>query len=225
MAPYKVITANFPGNEAIQVQHREHDNLPLHVKGSAQWKADHNLGPGYYIPSTFTSTCVPKPIEFINNTWHGLFYEHRRLWTKASLAIPQRHNNFGLGFWGISEPEHPDYQPPTQEATTSTLPIEVDTFDPPDLPRHSDPEIDAIAANLDTTAMLQGTHPLDPPTRMSVEATVIAAPTPAPTSRGLKGVAPGIFSGDRSRSETFLNDFALYQLINRNNESMNIPFY
>lgn len=225
MAPYTVITANFQGEEAIKIQHQNTDNLPLHVKGSAQWRSDHNLGPGYFIPSTFTSTCVPEPIEFINNTWYGLFYEHHHLWTRASSAIPQRHNNFSLGFWATSEPEHPDYQPPTETATTLVLPIEVDTLDPPNLPQHTDPMIGAIAADLDTTATLQGTHPLDPPTRMSVEATVVATPAPAPTSGGLKGVAPSIFSRDWSRSETFLNDFVLYQMINRNNESMKIPFY
>ena len=226
MATYEKITVNFQGDEAIQIQARHTDDLPLHVKGSAQWRSDARSGPGYFIPATFTSTRVPEPVEFLNNAWHGLFYEHRRLWTRASSAIPQRRNTFGLGFWGIHEPDHPDYQPPAEQSSTSAPPIEIDTIDPPELPQHTDPTIDVIAAGLDQVASLQGTLPLDPPTTMSADATVAApVPTPAPTSGGLKGVAPSIFSGDRSRSETFLNDFLLYQMINRNNESMKIPFY
>ena len=226
MATYETITVNFQGNEAIQIQARHTDDLPLHVKGAAQWRSDACSGPGYFIPATFTSTHIPEPVEFLNNAWYGLFYEHRRLWTRASSAIPQRHNTFGLGFWGIHKPEHPDYQPPAEQSSTSAQQIEIDTIDPPELPQHPDPTIDAIAAGLDQVASLQGTLPLDPPTTMSADATVTApAPAPAPTSGSLKGVAPSIFSGDRSRSETFLNDFVLYQMINRNNESMKIPFY
>ena len=199
MAPYEVITANFPSDKAIQIQRREHDDLPLHVKGSAQWRADKRLGPGYYIPRTFTSTRVAEPIEFINNTWHGLFSKHQCLWTRASATIPQRCNTFGLGFWGIHEPEHPDYQPPAEQSNKSAPPIEVDIINPPDLPQHSDPSIDTIAASLDVVASLQGTLPLDPPTTMSADATTTApAPTLAHTSGGLKGVGPGIFSGDQS---------------------------
>ena len=226
MVTYETITVDFQGDKAIQLQPRRTDNLPLHVKGSAQWRTDARSGPGYFIPATFTSTRLPEPVEFINNAWHGLFYEHCRLWTRASLAIPQCRNTFGLGFWGIHEPEHPNYQPPAEQSSASVQQIEVDTINPPELPQHPDPTIDTIAAGLDQVTSLQGTLPLDPPTTMSADATTVApAPTPAHTSGGLKGVAPGIFSGDWSRSETFLNNFTLYQMINRSNESMRIPFY
>lgn len=81
---------------------------------------DNSLGQGYYIPRTFTPTCLPEPIEFINNTWYGLFSEHQCLWTRASSAIPQCCNDYSLGFWDIGEPEHPDYQGPVENYISTT---------------------------------------------------------------------------------------------------------
>jgi hypothetical protein len=46
-----------------------------------------------------------------------------------------------------------------------------------------------------------------------------------PSNGGMKGTAPTIFNGDRSRSDLFWNEFRRYQLLNRNNESIKIPFY
>jgi predicted ABC-class ATPase len=57
---------------------------------------------------------------------------------------------------------------------------------------------------------------------MSIDATNIAPP---PQNGGLKGIAPSIFTGDRSKTETFLNEFWRYRLLNRNNESIRVPFY
>jgi hypothetical protein len=59
---------------------------------------------------------------------------------------------------------------------------------------------------------------------MSANVTTVA-PTHAPPSNGLKGTAPAVFNGDRSRSESFWNEFRRYRLLNRNNDSISIPFF
>jgi hypothetical protein len=58
---------------------------------------------------------------------------------------------------------------------------------------------------------------------MSANVTTVA-PVHTP-SNGLKGTAPAVFNGDRSRSESFWNEFRRYRLLNRNNESISIPFF
>ena len=58
-----------------------------------------------------------------------IFYEHCQLWTRASTAISQHHNNFSLGFWDITEPQHPDYHGSIGTATTSAQSINKDTID------------------------------------------------------------------------------------------------
>jgi hypothetical protein len=58
---------------------------------------------------------------------------------------------------------------------------------------------------------------------MSANVTTVAPHTHP--SNGLKGTAPAVFTGDRSRSESFWNEFRRYRLLNRNNESISIPFF
>jgi hypothetical protein len=41
----------------------------------------------------------------------------------------------------------------------------------------------------------------------------------------MKGTAPGVFNGDRSRSDVFWNEFRRYRLLNRNNESISNTFF
>jgi hypothetical protein len=85
----------------------------------------------------------------------------------------------------------------------------------------ADFEANALATSLENIASLQGTLPLDPPATMSVNTTT----TTNASSNGLKGVAPTIFTGDQSKSKTFLNEFRRYRLLNKNNDTISIPFY
>jgi hypothetical protein len=59
---------------------------------------------------------------------------------------------------------------------------------------------------------------------MSANVTTVAS-THTPSSNGLKGTAPAVFTGDRSHSESFWNEFRHYRLLNRNNESISSPFF
>jgi len=58
---------------------------------------------------------------------------------------------------------------------------------------------------------------------MSANTTTVATIGNPPS--GLKGVAPVIFQGNRDRADNFMNEFRRYKLLNRNNETINIPFY
>jgi hypothetical protein len=59
---------------------------------------------------------------------------------------------------------------------------------------------------------------------MSANVTTVT-PAHTPASNGLKGTAPAVFNGDRSRSESFWNEFRRYRLLNRNNDSISILFF
>jgi hypothetical protein len=55
---------------------------------------------------------------------------------------------------------------------------------------------------------------------MSVNNTTTNAPL-----GGFKGIAPNIFTGDRSRLDAFWNEFCHYRLLNRQNNARSVPFY
>jgi hypothetical protein len=87
------------------------------------------------------------------------------------------------------------------------------------------PSISTVTASFGPTAPPNIT-PIRPPSpvdvTMSVNATTTTGTTP---SNGMKGVAPAIFNSDRSKSDSFWNEFRRYRLLNRKNESVSIPFY
>jgi hypothetical protein len=91
------------------------------------------------------------------------------------------------------------------------------------------PAIENPVISIQSITLLFGPINIDTPTKtpdinMSANITTVA-PTHAPLSNGLKGTAPTVFTGDCSRSESFWNEFHRYQLLNRNNNSINILFF
>jgi hypothetical protein len=64
--------------------------------------------------------------------------------------------------------------------------------------------------------------PSPPDVTMSVNTTTTATHSP---SNSLKGIAPAIFNGDRSKSDSFWNEFCRYRLLNRSNKSISVPFF
>ena len=73
---------------------------------------------GYYVPKKYSPSKDFEPLEFINNQWFGLFGHSEtsttHLCTRASAAIPII-NHLGIGYWDITDPQHPDYKPDTTE--------------------------------------------------------------------------------------------------------------
>ncbi|KAF8274210.1 hypothetical protein EI94DRAFT_1696146 [Lactarius quietus] len=174
----------------------------------------------------------------MNKRWYILTFINlsQQWYTHHSQLVPVP-SDLGLGYWDITDPPHPLYQAPTTGTFSARpTPINVDSSDSsgsstvsaqstassqiflPAIDHSNAPPTEAFA----NTVTLQGTLPLDPPAApMSVNTTT----TNPPSNGGLKGTAPTIFTGDRSRSDTFWNEFRQYRLLNRNNEMISNPFY
>jgi hypothetical protein len=228
-----------PNNQATPVTRRTHDDLPAHVKGTVEWNRPNR---GYYIPQHLTSNNALEPVEFINNRWYELRYDASActFYTQENLVIPIQ-NVYGIGFWNATDPQHPDYQPPSRTPSRTSFRFMPGAFDSGDSSEGSDTISAHSAVSIQSTHSPVTENPsasirsitsafgsINTPTEapdvdMSVNVTT-TAPAHAP-SNGLKGTAPAVFNGDRSRSESFWNEFCRYRLLNRNNESISIPFF
>ena len=120
------------------------DDLPQHVKGIVRWYRDAELTPGYYIPRKYSPSGEYKPIEFINNQWYGLFKHLEtsttHLCTSASTALPIV-NNLGIGYWDITEPQHPDFDSNIQ------APININPPEDHDSTRSNSPTTQVLPVN------------------------------------------------------------------------------
>jgi len=91
-------------NRSSKVLRRTTDNLPDHVKGQAEWRTDHSLGPGYYILHPWNKTYYP--VEFINNHWYKLkVYTGKAYITQESQILP---HHYSTGYLDITDWQHPD---------------------------------------------------------------------------------------------------------------------
>jgi hypothetical protein len=232
-----------PNNQATPVTRRIRDNLPEHIKGTVEWNR-HNHG--YYIPQHLTTNNALEPVEFINNHWYKLRYDPsaHTFYTQENLAIPIQ-NVFGIGYWNIMDPQHPEYQPVSRTSSHTSFRYMPRLFDTSDSSEgsdtvsahsavsiqstHNSPAVENPVVSIQSITSLFGPINIDTPTEtpnidMSANITTVA-PTHTPSSNGLKGTAPAVFTGDHSRSESFWNEFRRYRLLNRNNNSINIPFF
>jgi hypothetical protein len=210
------------------------------VKGTVEWNRPNR---GYYIPQHLTLNNALSPVEFINNRWHELKYDAsaRTFYTQENLSIPIQ-NVYGIGFWDVTDPQHPDYQPPSRTPSRTSFRFTPGAFDSSDSSEGSDTVSAHSAVSVQSThspvteiptvrSITSAFGPLNvntptetPDVDMSANVTTVV-PTHANPSNGLKGTAPAVFTGDRSRSESFWNEFRRYRLLNRNNESISIPFF
>ena len=130
MAPIERLTCIFHEQDPIIAPRRSSDDLPVHVKGIVRWYPDAQPQAGYYIPKKYSPSGDFEPLEFINNQWFGLFGHSEtsttHLCTKASAAIPIT-NHLGIGYWDITDPEHPDH-------ISTTGNINIDPPSPPHTP-------------------------------------------------------------------------------------------
>jgi hypothetical protein len=229
-------------NQATPVTRRTHDNLPTHVKGTVEWNRPNR---GYYIPQHLTSNNSLEPVEFINNCWYELKYNASActFYTQENLAIPIQ-NIFGIGYWNVTDPQHPEYQPISRAPSRTAFRFTPGAFDNSDSSEGSDTVSAQSAVSVQSThspttedpsasihSITSAFRPINvnaptetPDVDMSANVTTVA-PMHSSSSNGLKGTAPAVFAGDCSRSESFWNEFRRYRLLNRNNESISIPFF
>ena len=136
VATIEHLTCTFYEEHPIITPRRSSDDLPVHVKGIIRWYPDAQPQAGYYIPKKYSPSGEFEPLEFINNWWFGLFRHPEtsttHLCTRASAAIPIE-NRLSIGYWDITDPEHPDYthstieninvDPPSPSDPSSTVTI------------------------------------------------------------------------------------------------------
>ena len=143
MAAPENLTCIFHEQDPLPAPRRTSDDLLSHIKGIVQWYPDAEPVAGYYIPRKYSPSREYEPVEFINNQWYGLF-KHKisttHLCTCANAAIPIS-NCLGIGYWDITEPQHPDYN------FNSQAPINIDPPEDHDSTRSNSPTTQALPAN------------------------------------------------------------------------------
>ena len=199
-----------------QIFRRQQDDLPEHVKVNAYFE---NRGLGHPDTRYYVDTPSKKhiPVEFVQANETYLWVQLRQInnnWQTKEGGIVRSSRN--LGWWNISDPQHPNHPFYEQEAS---VPL-------------------TIAAV--TTALQQlPTRPNTPnhPTTMEGQQEDINVATGQAqqevqriniitnTSNGaLKGNAPPIFDGDRNKAHKFLLSWNLWMAINQKNNTMKNPF-
>ena len=134
---------------------------------------------GYYVPKKYSPSGDFEPLEFINNWWFGLFGHPEtsttHLCTRASAAIPIV-NRLGIGYWDITDPEHPDFTPSTVET------IDVDS--PEDTPQSHTPTTVTIYATPPENIPAPQTHYNSPTPGLTIASTstVTFPTTQSPTA-------------------------------------------
>ena len=144
MAAPEILSCIFHEQEPLPAPRRTSDDLPSHVKGIVWWYPVAEPVTGYYIPRKYSPSREYEPVEFINNQWYGLFKHQEtsttHLCTCANAAIPIS-NCLGIGYWDITEPQHPDHD------FNNQAPINIDPPEDHDSTRSNSPTTQALPAN------------------------------------------------------------------------------
>jgi len=201
-------------NEFIQIFRRQQDDLPAHIKVDAYFEDQGTGHPntGYYLDTTRGK----RPLEFIkaNNTyiWVKLTFRQDK-WQTNQRGIYQGSN---VGWWIISDPQHPNHIFYEQEASTShtiaavtttlqQLPTRPNTPDYPTAMEGQQEDINVTTGQAQAEAQ-----------RINII---------SHSSNGaLKGNPPFMFDGDRNKARKFLLGWNLWAAINQNNDTMKKPF-
>jgi len=202
-------------NEFIQIFRRQQDNLPEHVKVNVYFN---DQGPGH--PDTGYYLDTPRkqhaPLEFIkaNSTYHWV----KLLWREDKWQTNQRgiYNGSDIGWWIISDPQHPNHIFYEQEASVPLTIAAVTTAlqqlptcpNTPDYPTAMEGQQEEI--NVATGQAQQEAQRINVITNSS--------------NGALKGNPPPIFDGDRNKARKFLLSWNLWAAINQNNDTMKKPF-
>jgi len=197
-------------NEFSQIFRRQQDDLPAHITKDVYFE---DQGSGHPDTGYFLDTAHGKrPIEFIqvNDSYHWVrLRRNQNTWETNLSGI---YNGPEVGWWLIIDPQHPNYI--YQEASTSHTIAAVTTAlqqlpTRPNTPDH--PTI--MEGQQEDTNVATG--------QAQAETQKINIITPS--NGALKGNPPFIFTGDRSTSRKFINNFDLWRLLNQYNDTMKKP--
>ena len=199
-------------NEFIQIFRRQQDDLPEHIKVDAHFN---NQGPGHPNTGYYLDTELRRPIEFIeaNSTYHWV----KLIWRQDKWQTNQRgiYTGSNVGWWIISDPQHPNHIfyeqeasiPHTIAAVTTALQQLSTCPNTPDYPTTMEGQQEDI--NVATGQAQAEVQRINIVTHSSNSA--------------LKGNPPFIFTGDRNTSRKFINNFDLWRLLNQHNDTMKKP--
>jgi hypothetical protein len=226
-------------NRPTRINWRRHDNLPSHVLRNAFFTVLVPTERGYVVDLIDDETKETRryAVEFLkvdgDDNWYLLEQQNGHWYTGPQNCVDIL-NNYGLGWWRITDPEHPDWKAP---ATTST-------------------EEEILSGGLHHIVTTQGTQPLtqeQPPTvlqeivrtasqgqeiptnippvmaHIQEEQANITITAPAPSPRNgeggnLLGTPPPVFMGDRTKAQAFLDAIAVWRAVNYKKEVMRDPY-
>ena len=175
----------------------------------------------YYYKNTW------YPFAFAYNQWHGISTEELRTGeyitvqkVPSNAKVPSRERIAELIEHNLlreepSRPQTPRIQLADIAASTSHL---RQISRKPSTPRSSAPHTPSIQP-----ITLAPPTPTNPTIMSAVHATTTSATTTT-TNGSMLGTPPTIFTGDRSKSEDFVNEFKRYVRLNRNHAVMRLPY-
>ena len=198
--------------DPTQIFRRQQDDLPTHVTRNVYFESQ---GPGHPDTGYFLDTAHGKrPIEFIqvNDSYHWVRLRRNQDTWETNLA--GIYNGPEIGWWLITDPQHPNYIYREQEASTShtiagvttvlqQLPTRPNTPDHPTIMEGQQEDINVATGQ--AQAEVQNIN-------------IITS-----SNGALKGKPPLIFTGDRNTSRKFINNFDLWRLLNQHNDTMKKP--
>ena len=236
---YQILTLELlPNDTYTRAPRRTKDDLPAHVRGIAEFHRLGGIGNGYYLPQHLSTENALEPLEFINNLWFSLVYNpsQKGYFTRTSLQI-FADNKLALGYWRITDPQHPDFKPaetPTASSSGYRAPISSDSEDKQTPTNHpAESPLFELAPTFPIEPIIRVTESQDsqPPEE---NPNIPEDPPNDPLlnnmagNRGnggaLRGTTPSIFTGDRSQNDAFTSEFRRYHLLNRNNDAISNPF-
>ena len=201
-----------PNDTYTRVSCRTKDDLPTHIRGIAEFHRLDGIGNGYYLPQHLSTNNALEPLKFINNSWFGLVHNpsQKGYFTRSSLQI-FTDNKLGLGYWRITNPQHPDFRPAEMPIASSSgyrTPTSLDSEDkqtptnhPAESPLFELAPTFPVEHNICVTESQDNqppeenpNNPEDPPNNPLLNNMA----GNGGNGGSLRGTAPSIFNGDRS---------------------------
>jgi hypothetical protein len=241
-----------PGDTLVSFENRRTDNLPEYLLGEAFWQDHERSKEALY--RIHTASQGDLSLKFINNSWFLIRWNDAldAFVTNSELEIPATdQEQIGVRIWPAHDPRHPSnvtikpaHSPeprtaPLTENITNTLTLGVSKVAHiPDLtPFQPEPRQPSALCRIHKQVLgesSQGRSLL--PQRITPAATPPPPPR-APSRSGpsqtmalpqkpvsLQGMAPTIFTGEHSLSETFMRDFKIYKIMNPLTDVMKQPY-
>ena len=236
------IQIRFDNNEdSRQVTTRKLPDLPSELTGSAYWKAHRKSKRNSYIlklqeedSDRGQPVSYELPVEYINYCWYGLNWNEalKQYFTNPKELLPE-------GYGGLQRGE-----PPANKPGPSTI--------PPPIQPLGEPLQAGMTFSEGIHSLLQGTisnptslsspiasqpppaiQPI-PVTSIQVQTTTMSAQpatiqatltTPVDDKTNLQGKQPPTFDGMRSKADNFWRAFKIYQILNKETNTIKSPFH